>query len=556
MTNPVSTSEKPFLPTRTEGDAVCRVLLLSIESAWSAEFRSLTKGMGFRLKRVERPVEALIHMQGFDPHLLLVNEFRSDGLTLLDLCDALRIPRQLRPLSLLTTTQVPIPPGEDLGDLGIDDIFDTEIPVHRLSSSLMQHFRLAVSQRKVLDREREILDSLPDALVVLGSDLTLWKANRAFAELFGIEDPQELRRQLGRPLMEAITAGSVGGSMSGAGALTSALELARRNRERSFQFRILRPSSERFLAGQITELAGEDEQMLVALRDVTDREQRLLREARRERLATIGNLAVGVAHEIQNPNTFSRVNAANLKSLFQALLPFLEELAEKETDAKIGAMSLLDLAQKIEAAITGVETASQRIAMVLDTLKGFGQISGDAVKEVDLRTVVAEAELLTKHVLRGKATLTNELPDSLPPVWASASQLSQVFINLIENAVQAFDFPGPQMRDKGEGTIRIHLDSENEEEIVVAVSDNGPGIDEELQATIFRPFFTTRAQGVGTGLGLSLSSDIVRRFGGDLSVRSRRGQGACFLATLKRADTKAASERHSEGNYGVQDHHR
>jgi two-component system NtrC family sensor kinase len=109
-----------------------------------------------------------------------------------------------------------------------------------------------------------------------------------------------------------------------------------------------------------------------------------------------------------------------------------------------------------------------------------------------------------------------------------------VFINLIENACQAFESAGPQARGEGMAQIRIHLERLDERELVIAVSDNGPGIDESLQAQIFRPYFTTREQGVGTGLGLSLSSDIMRRFGGDLTVRSRRGRGATFLVTLRR----------------------
>jgi signal transduction histidine kinase len=82
---------------------------------------------------------------------------------------------------------------------------------------------------------------------------------------------------------------------------------------------------------------------------------------------------------------------------------------------------------------------------------------------------------------------------------------------------------------------------DGDSELVIAVSDNGPGMDEAVQNQIFRPYFTTRPQGEGTGLGLSLSSDIMRRFEGDLTVCSRRGHGATFLVTLKRADVAAAS---------------
>ncbi len=532
----------PNLPSREANEGSCRILLLALDSAWSRDFKGLAKQLGFRVIRVENAVEALVHINDYDPHILVVNEYPADDLTLVDLCDALRIPRQLRPLAILVTTEVSFPPGEDLGELGIDEIVDTKLPLDRYTSSLMQHYKLQVAQRHVLDREREILDSLPDALIVLDQSLAIWKANRAFALLFGITDPQILRRNLGAPLASALEA-SMGekAKANRPDCLTTSIDLAMRNGKESFECRVIINGKERSLAGQITELAGSGGQILVTLRDVTDREQQLMREARRERLATIGNLSVGVAHEIQNPNTFSRVNAANLKALFQALTPFLEELEQQDAARRFGKMTASQMIEKISTAISGVETASQRIASVLETLKGFGQTSGDSLGEVNAAAVIAEAVLLTKHVVRGKANLIVELPDHLPMVRASSSELSQVFINLIENATQAFEFPGQQARGTGEAEIRIQADRITDEELVIAVSDNGPGIDEAVQAQIFRPYFTTRAQGVGTGLGLSLSSDIMHRFGGDLTVRSRRAAGASFLVTLKRADAIATA---------------
>jgi len=524
----------PIVPPTAGTDQTCRALLLAQDTAWCTRFKSLAKHLGFRLKRLDSPVEVLMQFHEFDPHLFVVGEFRPSELSLTDLCDALRVPRLVRPLALLVTTDVPVPPGEDLAELGVDEIFRADAPPEDYASALMQHFKLTVAQRKVLDRERDILDSLPDALFVVDTELALWKVNRAFAGLLGLAQVETLRRHLGQPLVAALQ-GVLGEKAAGeelAAALTSAL----RNCETSFECREMRNGTERFLAGQITRLESNTEHVLVALRDVTDHEQALLRAARRERLATIGNLSVGVAHEIQNPNTFSRVNAANLRTLLAALKPMITELARQRPEATIGALPLSKVLQSIGEAVAGIEKASDRIAAVLDTLKSFGQTAGDSVACVNVHAPVNEAVFLTKHVLRNRARLTVDLPENLPTVKAAASELSQVFINLIENACQAFDFAGPQARSDGPAEIHIDLEQLGKRELTIAVSDNGPGIDEDLQARIFRPYFTTREQGMGTGLGLSLSSDILRRFGGDLTVRSRRGQGATFLITLQRAD--------------------
>jgi len=517
-------------------------MLLSRETTWASEFKGLIREVGFRLKRLDLPADALAQVSEFAPHLLVIGDYDDPMFTVADICYALRIPRQLRPVALIVTNQVPVPVGEDLGAMGIDEILDAEAPLSRYATSLIQHFRLVVAQQTVLDRERDILDSLPDALMVLDDGLILWKVNRAFASLMGVDSADSLRRHLGEPLATALPV--VLGPAAArriAEPLTSALSAAVRSGESSFICRVMIGDSERSLAGQITRLMQSEKQMLVALRDVTDHERAVLREARRERLATIGNLAVGVAHEIQNPNTFSRINAANLKALVDSLQPILDDLDRRRPGLKVGALSVPDAVSRIGQAISGVEVASQRIAAVLDTLKAFGQTGGDSVRSVSVHAAVSEAALFTRHVLRDDAKLIVDLPESLPPVKAASSELAQVFINLIENAAQAFTFPGPQLRGKEPGEIRVTVDHVGECELLIAVTDNGPGMDESVQKQVFRPYFTTRPQGEGTGLGLSLSSDIMRRFEGDLTVRSRRGQGAAFLVTLKRADVTAAS---------------
>jgi signal transduction histidine kinase len=522
-------------------DGPCRVLLLSTETAWCTDFKNLAKHLRFRVKRLDSPIDALVHIHEFDPHLFVINEFRARDLTLVDLCDAVRIPRQLRPLTLLATTRVPIPPGEDLAELGVDEIFDCEQPLDKYSGALVQHFRLTNLQRRVLDRERDILDGLPDALMIVDPELTLLKVNRAFAAMWGLASAEPLRKHLGQPLAVALE-NSVSASprdMPGQ-ALSAALELALREGHAGFACRERLNREERALEGQITRLESQDGHILVALRDVTDRQQALLREARRERLATIGNLAVGVAHEIQNPNTFSRVNATNLKALFDGLRPLLTEAANSR-GGKIGNFSIADVIARIDEAIAGVDHASHRIGAVLETLKSYGRSTDETVGSADVKSVITEADVFTKHVLRGKAELIVELPEALPSARATASELLQVFINLIQNACEAFGFSGPQARGTGEARIRVYVENMTEDELVLAVSDNGPGIDAATQAQIFRPYFTTRAQGEGTGLGLSISSDILRRAGGDLTVRSRRGDGATFLVTLKRMDAAAAA---------------
>ncbi len=194
--------------------------------------------------------------------------------------------------------------------------------------------------------------------------------------------------------------------------------------------------SERLFAGDITPLVHSPEHVLIDLRDITADEQAVLVEARRERLATIGNLSVGVAHEIQNPNTFSRVNAANLKMMFDAIKPLITQAAAA-TGGKLGGMPAEMFVAKMTEAITSVDMASRRIEAVLATLKSFGRQDDGKVGSVEIKPVVDEAVLLVQHEARGKAEIEVNIPDGLPAVTASATGLSQVFVNLLQNSVHA-----------------------------------------------------------------------------------------------------------------------
>ena len=152
----------------------------------------------------------------------------------------------------------------------------------------------------------------------------------------------------------------------------------------SYRGKVVLRNSERILAANITPLQQKIEHYLVEFRDITEEQQSAMVAARRERLATIGNLAVGAAHEIQNPNTFSRVNAGNLRQLFAALKPALAD-SFKDSKEKIGTLPLSKICSKIDEAISGVETASRRIEAVVSTLKTFGRSPDQTVGGIDPR---------------------------------------------------------------------------------------------------------------------------------------------------------------------------
>jgi two-component system, NtrC family, sensor kinase len=221
-----------------------------------------------------------------------------------------------------------------------------------------------------------------------------------------------------------------------------------------------------------------------------------------EKLATLGQLAAGVVHELNNPLTSISVYG-----------DYLLKLMEKE-----GLREDLDKAKKI------VEGAG-RIQKLTRDLMSYARPAGE-FEPVQLNDVVRQSLVFCEHILgRVEAVVELHLDENLPRVHAIRTQLHQVFINLVTNACHALPAPGQTI------TVATSL-SADARELLVEVADTGVGIDEGDRSRIFEPFFTTKKEGKGTGLGLSIVKNIVEGHGGRLSFDSRVGEGTTFRICL------------------------
>jgi PAS domain S-box-containing protein len=244
-------------------------------------------------------------------------------------------------------------------------------------------------------------------------------------------------------------------------------------------------------------------------------ERRTLEEGlrRSQKLESIGQLAAGIAHEINNPMAFVRTNLAVLREEWLALKKQVNgdgrEAALQERFAECESL--------IDESLEGIE---RTIAIARD-MREFAHSGNDPRGPLDLNQVV-EGCVRVAGAHRTRPTRIEEAYGQLPPVWGSAGQLRQVFLNLIVNAL---DVVGP------EGCIRIESALEGEH-AVVRVRDDGCGILPEHRERLFDPFFTTKPAGEGTGLGLYISHQIVRGHGGEITVESTPGQGASFEVRL------------------------
>ena len=238
------------------------------------------------------------------------------------------------------------------------------------------------------------------------------------------------------------------------------------------------------------------------------------------RLASLGTLSAGIAHEINNPTTFITGNIQTIEQLWGTISPLLESHPEVLGNARL--KFILD---EFPSMIQSIRTGANRISNIVDGLKKFSRRETAVKSETEIDECLEEALKLTNNRLKYNIKVEKSLERDLPTVWASSQQLIQVFVNLLVNTADAI---GSQ-----NGHIRISGRSLPEErKVELSFEDDGPGIREDIQQKIFDPFFTTKPLGEGTGLGLSISHGIITDHGGTITVKSHPPEGTTFIITL------------------------
>lgn len=250
------------------------------------------------------------------------------------------------------------------------------------------------------------------------------------------------------------------------------------------------------------------------------------RMLQQEKMASIGQLAAGVAHEINNPLGYITSNL----NTFDGYMQRIREMFGRCRDFELMDEDALNLYRSLKIdfilddapdLIRQSRDGAERVRKIVANLKGFSHID-DAVQDyVDINEEIDRTISVLEHEGRDKAVFIKHY-GQLPKYLCNPGLLCQVFLNIIQNALQATELP-----------VQIMIStSENSGVISVNIEDDGPGIPEAVISRIFEPFFTTREVGKGTGLGLSIAYDIIKNHGGEITVRSVAGEGSCFMIRL------------------------
>jgi PAS domain S-box-containing protein len=281
---------------------------------------------------------------------------------------------------------------------------------------------------------------------------------------------------------------------------------------------------------------GSEKFILVIHRDITDRKQAVQKEKQHteqlqqaDKMASLGVLVSGVAHEINNPNNFISLNTPILKSAWESAMPVLEEYYKNNSSFEMGGVSYEDMKDMMPELFEGLEDGTTRIASIVNDLKNYARKDVSNYEfSVDVNQVVNNAvNLLNNQLKNGTKNFSIELMESPVFIKGNSQKLEQVVVNLLQNGCNAL-----MSKDR---SLSIDI-KEDDGFCLIKVIDEGVGIPKEYMGQLTDPFFTTRRSSGGTGLGLSVSAGIIKEHGGELTFESEVDKGTTVIVKLPLAD--------------------
>ncbi len=316
------------------------------------------------------------------------------------------------------------------------------------------------------------------------------------------------------------------------------IELALREGSHYFEWIHRRANGEDFPVSVLLVRIEIQGQLLLhaTVRDQSDIKRMEASLAQSERLASMGLLAAGVAHEINNPLAYVMLNIDAVildlphlsEAIDRALITLKAKIGEAEFATALGSDAVVLQGSKVEDVLEQVQKAAegaQRIQEIVRSLSSFSRMDDAKLGPVNLMQSLHSAASMAHNQIKFRASLNVDVPP-LPPVQASLGKLTQVFLNLLVNAAHAIEVGRSQQNSI---TVRAWQESES---VLIEISDTGKGISPENLVRIWDPFFTTKKEEQGTGLGLAICRSIIEEFKGQISVSSQLGQGSCFTLRL------------------------
>ena len=298
-------------------------------------------------------------------------------------------------------------------------------------------------------------------------------------------------------------------------------------------------------------LEKREKELSHAIEEIKKNQAMLIQQGK---MASLGILSAGIAHEINNPAAFINVNATTMEKWWMLFAPLFDRAIEMGIDRELGFEKLYEMRAKFPKMIQSLKEGVARISIITNALRTFALSDRGEKQWVDMNQIVEQALVMTKNRYKYHADLSIECDPQAPKIYVNFQKLVQVFVNLIINAADAIKEKKDAMTVGGEffmGLLSIRIQGESTGgKISIGVTDNGIGMKADFLSNIFDPFFTTKHPDRGSGLGLSIVYGIIEDHNGAISVESKEGEGTTFTIILpvKENDKDADSYGRAEPN--------
>jgi signal transduction histidine kinase len=286
------------------------------------------------------------------------------------------------------------------------------------------------------------------------------------------------------------------------------------------------------LEDQKKQLQIQKEELQATLENLKTTQSQLVQS---EKMASIGQLVAGIAHEINNPVTFISAGVDSLNTNLEEVRQVLDiyhRITLDNVEEKLAEIEKLkekveynEAIREIGDLVDSVRTGTERTTEIVKGLRTFSRLDEDVLKMADIREGIDSTLILLRNKYRERIEIDYQCSD-IPGIECYPGQLNQVFMNILSNAIDAIEDKGT---DVGKITIKT---SKSNGSIMVSIKDTGKGIPEDIISKIFEPFFTTKEVGQGTGLGLSICHSIIEKHRGSINVKSEVGKGSEFVIVL------------------------
>ena len=388
--------------------------------------------------------------------------------------------------------------------------------------------RQEIAERKNAEEEiqknktmlQAVFDGISDPLILVDKEMRIKMMNKMAVEYYNISDYKD---SIGKKCHQA-----AGKSHLCRDCQIPALALKGQYKSFERQSFINPDSIEQVVVYPVKERTGDTGDAIIRISDITEAKRFERRLIESEKMASLGVLVSSIAHEINNPNNFVSFNIPILREYTTEIIPYLDKYAAEQPDFELCNMPYAEFRQDIFKLMNNIENGAHRISSFVANLRQYSQ--GGSIKAfswLDLAVLIDKVlDIVQTEINKSVKIFKKSISVNLPEIYSDGLAIEQILINLIMNAAQAV----------AGGNSRVELNvaprDDLREGVVIEVSDNGCGMDDDTRLKIFNPFFTTKSAGGGTGLGLYVCHNLIQGLGGQIEVESTPGKGSTFRVIL------------------------